>query len=80
MRIHAGMDLVELIPLMGKRARPGYVGLASMQEASDMRQLLVRDFDGEDTNDIEGHTWHLYCCAVDPSEQSPNVRTDDLVI
>ena len=65
MRIAPDMDLNELVPLMGVSARHGP---ATLSQASDLRDLLVRDFAGKDTNDIEGSTWHLYCCSVDPAE------------
>ena len=69
MQIHADMDLDELIPLMGERYGVGVSRYASQQEASDLRDLLVRDFPGKDTYQIDGGRWHHYCCAVHPTEQ-----------
>ena len=67
MKIHADMTIEELVPLMGERFGAVHSQFASAQEAIDVRNLLVRDFAGEDTNEIDGAKWHLYCCAVDPS-------------
>lgn len=71
MKIRADMDLSQLVPLMGERVSLGGAQrIASLQEASDLRQLLVRDYPGMDTEDIEGARWDLYCCAVDPEQQT----------
>lgn len=68
MRIAPDMDLNELVSLMGITTRAGFSGPATLSQASDLRALLVRDFLGQDTADIDGRTWDLYCCAVDPAE------------
>lgn len=68
MRIHADMALNDLIDQMGKRYG-GSARTADIQHASDLRTLLVRDYDGQDTNAIPLPTWNAYCCAVDPDEQ-----------
>lgn len=71
MKIHSGMDLSELVSLMGRRVTLGSAPrMATLQEASDLRHLLVRDFRGKDTDDIDCVRWNLYCCAVDPDEQT----------
>jgi hypothetical protein len=69
MKIHAEMDLDELVRLMGRRTVAGFSGSATRHQAFDLREMLVRDFAGKDTDAIAGETWHLYCCAVDPEEQ-----------
>ncbi len=55
--------------MMGERHgadRPTSARLASIEEARRLRDLLVRDFDGSDTAEIDLPTWATYCCAVDP--------------
>lgn len=70
MKVHADMDLPRLVSLMGERHGIGRLTSrsASIQEARELRDLLVRDFNGSDTDSIDGATWHAYCCAVDPNE------------
>jgi hypothetical protein len=70
MLIAPDMDLNELVPLMGIKTRYGFSEPATLSQASDLRDLLVRDFLGQDTSEIAGLTWHLYCCAVDPEESN----------
>ncbi|BCN13335.1 hypothetical protein GO290_02725 [Ralstonia solanacearum] len=72
MKIHSDMNLDELVPLMGERhgiGRPAEARVASVDEAIAMRELLVRDFCGKDTDEIDGGLWQSYCCAVDSHEQ-----------
>jgi hypothetical protein len=68
--ISAEMNLVELIGLMGETTSlsNGTVR-ADLTQAEELRDLLVRDFGGQDTAQIADGTWHAYCCAVAPSEQ-----------
>lgn len=70
MKIHADMDLTCLVPMMGERHGTSRLTsrFASIQEARELRALLVRDFNDSDTDNIDGATWHAYCCAVDPTE------------
>lgn len=69
MKIHAEMCLDELVTLMGDRHgadRPIGTDFATGAEARALRCLLVRDFDGLDTDGISLEVWNTYCCAVDP--------------
>lgn len=70
MLISTNMALSELIELMGTSHTLGQPPRkATNQQAEDLRELLVRDFDGQDTDGIDGGKWMLYCLAVDPEEQ-----------
>lgn len=62
MKIEASMDLLTLAGLMGRDNVP-------LEEAAGLRDLLVLDFAGRDTDDIEIGLWGTYCCAVDPAQQ-----------
>lgn len=68
MKISAAMDIDQLVGLMGKDVDGG--SKATVNEAIELRDLLVRDHDGQDTDDIDGGRWMALCCAVDPAEQS----------
>lgn len=70
MLISPTMNLANLSSLMGKRHSIKNQSLfASEKEASDLRDILVRDYPSMDTDDILGEKWHVLCCAVDPAEQ-----------
>lgn len=70
MLISPTMSLSDLIPLMGERFGVNHPSRqASDEEASDLRDILVRDYIGMDTNDIPGAKWHIMCLAVDPNQQ-----------
>lgn len=68
MNIEPNMDLLELQPLMGKTVEKGGERIPTLDQAAHLRELLLRDFAGQDTADIDGVTWDLYCCTVDPVE------------
>lgn len=71
MLISAGMNLVELIDLMGETTTPGNGTVrADLTQAELLRSLLARDFAGKDTDQIDDGTWHAYCCAVAPEEST----------
>jgi hypothetical protein len=70
MFISVNMAIPDLIELMGTSHTLGQPPRkATAQQANDLRDLLVRDFDGQDTDGIDGGKWMLYCLAVDPEEQ-----------
>lgn len=74
MKVHVGMSLDDLILLMGERHgvnRSAADRLASKEEARTLRELLARDFDGQDTDEIPPGVWHAYCCAVEPTISWP---------
>lgn len=62
MKIDATMDLSDLASLMGRDNVP-------IEQAAELRTLLVRDFNGQDTDAISIGTWGTYCCAVDLVQQ-----------
>jgi hypothetical protein len=67
MKITEAMDLDQLLDLMatdldGRR-------MQTPDQAIELRKLLVRDHNGQDTGDIDGGKWMALCCAVDPVEQ-----------
>jgi hypothetical protein len=71
MLISLNMPIIELIELMGETTKLGQSSRrANVQEAEDLRDLLVRDFSGRDTKDIADGVWMTYCCALDPEQHS----------
>lgn len=62
MKISEKMDLAALAGLMGRDDVP-------LEEAAELRGLLVRDFDGIDTDEIALGLWGTYCSAVEPAQQ-----------
>lgn len=68
MKISEAMNLGQLLDLMATDTD----GLRrqTTEHASELRKLLVRDHDGQDTTEIDGGRWMALCCAVDPAEQS----------
>lgn len=68
MKIEENMNLDELLSLMGKTVFSGGERFPTLDHATHLRELLVRDFADKDTTEIDGATWDLYCCTVDPVE------------
>lgn len=63
MHICKDMNLTMLAGLMGRDDVPKY-------EAAELRDMLVRDFNGLNTDQIAVGVWGAYCCAVDPAQQT----------
>lgn len=69
MIISESMSIPDLIELMGTTTSLGKSPRkATEQQAQDLRKLLVRDFDGMDTDSVDGHKWMVFCLAVDPED------------
>ena len=67
MKVSETMDLGQLLDLMATDL-DGHPK-QTQDQAVELRKLLVRDYNGQDTDDIDGGSWIALCCALDPAEQ-----------